>query len=74
MTFLSLKLLYPGHFHMTRGNHESINMNLTYGFKGEVVHKCDAKVFDVSRPSLPACGLLAGPLSAGSSISWLAVA
>jgi hypothetical protein len=34
MTFLSFKLLYPQHMHMTRGNHESINMNLTYGFKG----------------------------------------
>ncbi len=33
--FISLKLLYPNHFHMTRGNHESKTMNNIYGFKGQ---------------------------------------
>lgn len=40
--FIALKLLYPNHFHMTRGNHESKTMNNIYGFKGEVVAKMDA--------------------------------
>lgn len=31
--FFALKLLYPNHFHMTRGNHETINMNTSYGFQ-----------------------------------------
>ena len=30
------KLLYPDHFFMSRGNHESENMNKMYGFEGEV--------------------------------------
>jgi len=31
-----LKLLYPNHFHLLRGNHETISMNRMYGFEGEV--------------------------------------
>ena len=44
---LALKVLYPRHFMMTRGNHETINMNNMYGFKGEVEHKYNVKVFDL---------------------------
>eukprot|EP00485_Elphidium_margaritaceum_P010617 CAMPEP_0202694504 /NCGR_PEP_ID=MMETSP1385-20130828/8351_1 /ASSEMBLY_ACC=CAM_ASM_000861 /TAXON_ID=933848 /ORGANISM="Elphidium margaritaceum" /LENGTH=529 /DNA_ID=CAMNT_0049350367 /DNA_START=35 /DNA_END=1624 /DNA_ORIENTATION=- len=47
LSMLALKLLYPRHFMMTRGNHETINMNNMYGFKGEVEHKYSAKVFDL---------------------------
>lgn len=47
VTFLALKCLYPNSFHMTRGNHESRNMNLIYGFKGEVVAKVDDAAFEL---------------------------
>ena len=33
------KLLYPQHFFMARGNHESLTMNQMYGFEGEVKSK-----------------------------------
>lgn len=33
--------------HLTRGNHESKNMNKLYGFEGEVVYKYDSKIFDL---------------------------
>lgn len=36
LTLLGFKLLYPNHFHMTRGNHESQTMNQIYGFEGEI--------------------------------------
>ncbi|CAG5130523.1 unnamed protein product [Candidula unifasciata] len=39
MTLLSYKLLYPNHFFMARGNHESLTMNQMYGFEGEVKSK-----------------------------------
>ena len=35
LTLLSLKILYPDHMHLTRGNHETQNMNKIYGFEGE---------------------------------------
>eukprot|EP00126_Sphaerothecum_destruens_P006007 Sdes_comp19168_c0_seq1m9948 len=38
-TLFAFKLLYPTSFHMSRGNHESINMNKMYGFDGEVKAK-----------------------------------
>ncbi|XP_070180925.1 serine/threonine-protein phosphatase 5-like [Littorina saxatilis] len=38
-TLFSFKLLYPNHFFMARGNHESENMNQMYGFEGEVRSK-----------------------------------
>eukprot|EP00484_Ammonia_sp_Unknown_P018174 CAMPEP_0197029642 /NCGR_PEP_ID=MMETSP1384-20130603/9048_1 /TAXON_ID=29189 /ORGANISM="Ammonia sp." /LENGTH=531 /DNA_ID=CAMNT_0042458849 /DNA_START=61 /DNA_END=1656 /DNA_ORIENTATION=+ len=47
LSMLALKVLYPSHFMMTRGNHETINMNNMYGFKGEVEHKYSSKVFDL---------------------------
>lgn len=48
MLFLCLKLAHPQSFHMLRGNHETINMNNIYGFKGEVQAKVDTgKSFDL---------------------------
>ncbi|GAB5367235.1 hypothetical protein AAMO2058_001212500 [Amorphochlora amoebiformis] len=47
LTFFTLKLMYPKHFHMTRGNHETITMNRIYGFEGEVLHKYDQKCFQL---------------------------
>lgn len=32
--------------HLTRGNHETRNMNKLYGFEGEVIAKYDAKTFE----------------------------
>ncbi|KNC84166.1 serine/threonine-protein phosphatase 5 [Sphaeroforma arctica JP610] len=39
LVLFSYKLLYPEHFYMARGNHESTNMNKMYGFDGEVKAK-----------------------------------
>ena len=36
MVLLAWKLLFPGAVHLTRGNHETKNMNKMYGFEGEV--------------------------------------
>lgn len=43
--FFCLKLVYPQHFHLLRGNHESLTMNSIYGFQGEVANKVDAACF-----------------------------
>lgn len=43
-TLLAWKLVCPDCMHLTRGNHESKNMNKIYGFEGEVRHKYDAQV------------------------------
>lgn len=40
------KLLYPKHFYMSRGNHESENMNKMYGFEGEVRAKYNSMMVD----------------------------
>lgn len=47
VTFFALKLLYPDHMHLTRGNHESATMNQIYGFQGEVVAKCDTMSYNL---------------------------
>ena len=39
ITLLAFKILYPNHFFMARGNHESVNLNQMYGFKNEVNDK-----------------------------------
>ena len=39
MLLFAFKVLYPNSVHLTRGNHESLNMNRIYGFEGEVKHK-----------------------------------
>lgn len=44
LTLFAYKLVYPTGLHMTRGNHESKNMNKIYGFEGEVKHKLDSDV------------------------------
>lgn len=47
VTLLSWKVLYPDHFFMSRGNHETTNLNKLYGFHGEVLHKYDSKTYDL---------------------------
>ncbi|CAM9648707.1 unnamed protein product, partial [Discosporangium mesarthrocarpum] len=44
VTLLALQLASPGAVFLTRGNHESKNMNKIYGFEGEVKHKYDPAV------------------------------
>ncbi|PIK56905.1 putative serine/threonine-protein phosphatase [Apostichopus japonicus] len=39
LTLFCFKLLYPNHFFLSRGNHESETMNQMYGFFGEVRSK-----------------------------------
>lgn len=46
LTLMLYKLHCPLAMHMTRGNHETINMNRSFGFYGEVLHKADLQTFD----------------------------
>ena len=39
LVLLSLKVLYPEHVHIARGNHETKSMNKVYGFEGEAKAK-----------------------------------
>ncbi len=41
------KLLYPNAFFMSRGNHESENMNKMYGFEGEVKAKYSSNMVEL---------------------------
>nr|CAG4643841.1 EOG090X03S1 [Lepidurus arcticus] len=57
-TLFSYKLLYPNHFFMARGNHESHTMNQMYGFEGEVKAKYStqmAELFTEVFNLLPLC-------------------
>ena len=47
MTLILVKLACPAALHMTRGNHETKNMNKLYGFEGEVLHKYDAATMEL---------------------------
>lgn len=46
-TLFGFKLLYPEHFFMSRGNHESHTMNQMYGFEGEVKAKYTAQMAEL---------------------------
>ncbi|KFH17922.1 putative serine/threonine-protein phosphatase 5 [Toxoplasma gondii MAS] len=41
------KLAFPDAFHLTRGNHETFEMNRLYGFRGEVLHKYDERLYNL---------------------------
>lgn len=61
MTLLSWKILYPNHFFMSRGNHETAQLNKLYGFYGEVLHKYDSKVYELFNElfqHLPLCHVI----------------
>ncbi|KDO24605.1 hypothetical protein SPRG_10136 [Saprolegnia parasitica CBS 223.65] len=47
LTLFIMKLAFPAHVHLLRGNHESKNMNKIYGFEGEVKHKYDDVVMNL---------------------------
>ncbi|KAM3174521.1 hypothetical protein ACTXT7_010378 [Hymenolepis weldensis] len=46
-TLIGFKLLYPEHFFMSRGNHESENMNQMYGFENEVRTKYNSEMAEI---------------------------
>ncbi|EGR31107.1 protein phosphatase catalytic subunit, putative [Ichthyophthirius multifiliis] len=61
LTLLAWKVHNPNCMHLTRGNHETKNMNKMYGFEGEVVHKYDAKTMEFFSDlfcALPLCYIL----------------
>jgi len=47
LTYLLWKIHDPACIHLTRGNHETKNMNKIYGFEGEVKSKYDDKIFEL---------------------------
>jgi serine/threonine-protein phosphatase 5 len=47
LTFLLWKIHDPSCIYLTRGNHETKNMNKIYGFEGEVKAKYDDKIFEL---------------------------
>uniref|UniRef100_A0A6G1SFD1 protein-serine/threonine phosphatase n=1 Tax=Aceria tosichella TaxID=561515 RepID=A0A6G1SFD1_9ACAR len=46
LLLLSFKILYPKHFYISRGNHETHTMNQMYGFEGECKHKYSAQIYE----------------------------
>eukprot|EP01130_Rhizamoeba_saxonica_P018361 TRINITY_DN9156_c0_g1_i1.p1 TRINITY_DN9156_c0_g1~~TRINITY_DN9156_c0_g1_i1.p1 ORF type:complete len:367 (-),score=75.39 TRINITY_DN9156_c0_g1_i1:31-1131(-) len=48
ITFLAFKILYPNHFFLARGNHESMAMNKIYGYWGEIKFKYSDDAYDLS--------------------------
>jgi len=61
LTLFAYKLACPSGLNMTRGNHESKNMNKMYGFEGEVKHKLDndvARLFTAAFCKLPLCAVI----------------
>eukprot|EP00163_Fabomonas_tropica_P021242 TRINITY_DN3724_c0_g2_i2.p1 TRINITY_DN3724_c0_g2~~TRINITY_DN3724_c0_g2_i2.p1 ORF type:complete len:476 (+),score=111.08 TRINITY_DN3724_c0_g2_i2:314-1741(+) len=61
LTFLAYRVLYPQDFHLQRGNHETKNMNMMYGFLGEVEHKYNRQMYDLFCEvfqALPICAVL----------------
>jgi serine/threonine-protein phosphatase 5 len=47
LTFLLFKMSCPESIYLTRGNHETKNMNRIYGFEGEVKAKYDENIFEL---------------------------
>ncbi|GMH50657.1 hypothetical protein TrRE_jg2372 [Triparma retinervis] len=47
LTYFLLKISDPNCIFLTRGNHETKNMNKIYGFEGEVKHKYDINIFNL---------------------------
>jgi serine/threonine-protein phosphatase 5 len=47
LVLLLTKLVYPKNMHIARGNHESVSMTTTYGFKGEVLKKGSTHIYDL---------------------------
>lgn len=45
--FINLAGLYPKRMYVNRGNHETKDMNRTYGFEGEAKHKHGEQTYKV---------------------------
>lgn len=63
LTLLAIKVWSPESMHLTRGNHESQNMNKIYGFEGEIRAKYTATFFHLFTElfqSLPLAYILDG--------------
>ena len=61
LTLMSWNLLYPDSFFLNRGNHESTQLNMLYGFNGEVKSKYDSDMYSLFKEfffALPLCYLL----------------
>lgn len=46
LCLVAWKVCNPNCMHLTRGNHETKNMNKLYGFEGEAIAKYDVKIFN----------------------------
>ncbi|KAI9340694.1 serine/threonine-protein phosphatase 5 [Zopfochytrium polystomum] len=57
MALLTFKLLYPSALFMSRGNHETDDMNKVYGFEGEVKAKYSDVTFRLFSEIFNACPL-----------------
>ncbi|KAK6460716.1 Metallo-dependent phosphatase-like protein [Scheffersomyces coipomensis] len=55
--FYVLKIIFPTSVYINRGNHETIDMNRTYGFTDECEHKYSKKIFDAFTESFAALPL-----------------
>ena len=72
LLLFSFKVLYPDSVHLSRGNHETLNMNRIYGFEGEVKAKYNATMFQLFTEvfhCLPLCHVLAKKVSGGVDIA-----
>lgn len=49
LSLMAFKVLHPTSMYLSRGNHETRNMNKIYGFEGEVKHKFSGLMADVFR-------------------------
>jgi serine/threonine-protein phosphatase 5 len=61
LILFSWKLCYPRHLNLSRGNHETRNMNKLYGFEGEVTKKYDEDLYQLFCEAfclLPLCHLI----------------
>src|SRR5205085_6483910 len=47
LVLFAFKWLYPNSLHLTRGNHETDDMNKVYGFEGEVHAKYSKEMFEL---------------------------
>jgi len=63
LALFSLKVLYPTAMYMSRGNHETTNMNKIYGFQGEVKAKFSVQMGELFKEAfnwLPLAHVLNG--------------
>ncbi|OII75616.1 serine threonine protein phosphatase [Cryptosporidium andersoni] len=47
LVLFTLKIMFPYHVHLARGNHETRNLNKLYGFEGEILAKYDSTLYDL---------------------------